>query len=188
MEPENCPICKDGPMGFKFTRDWHINHQNIGNSTRGNGVQIEDLALHYNMTFKDVQEHLLHHELKVETIKVNNVDRTVVSSPDFYLNEFGFIYSTVKDILQRKINNDELEEDSIFVDQITKLTKEMNTTLTKLAEVQGRLKTGGDTETKILKVEGDLNIITDILSGGCLCPNCQEKVMQKLETVTHLLN
>ena len=56
-----------------------------------------------------------------------------------------------------------------------------------MAELQGRLKGPGDAQQKVLKVEGNLNIMYDIISGGVLCPHCEEKVMKKLEKVEHLI-
>jgi len=179
MDKELCPICRSGPIGFKFTRDFH---------TKPN-VTLEDLARHFDMDKEDVIEHINHHEMQIMTKNVNGIDKTVISSPDFYLNEFGFMYGTLKDLLQEVIDQRDADGnvDSILIDQITKLTKEMNNSLTKLGEFQGRLKNAGDSETKILQVEGNLNIITDILSGGCLCDKCQPRVMKKLDSVMHLL-
>ena len=50
-----------------------------------------------------------------------------------------------------------------------------------MAELQGRLKGPGDAQTKVTKIEGDLHVVMGILSGGILCPHCEEKVMGKLE-------
>ena len=66
MEKELCPICRSGPIGFKFTRDFH---------TKPN-VTLEDLARHFDMDKDDVIDHINHHEMQIVTKNVNGIDKT----------------------------------------------------------------------------------------------------------------
>lgn len=177
LHRDECPICQSGAYGMKFTRDFH---------TRPD-VHARDLAVHFNMTEEEVMYHINNHELVISTEYTTTGElRKRVNSPDFYLDELGTLYSAIRDCFEY-INQDK-EYDSIKIDQLTKLNKELRETLVKMAEIQGRLKGPGDAQQKVLKVEGDLNIITDVLSGGILCPHCEEKVMKKLEHVQHLID
>jgi len=57
-----------------------------------------------------------------------------------------------------------------------------------MAELQGRLKGPGDAQTKVLKIENNFNLLMDVISGGVLCSHCQEKVMNKIEKIEHLID
>ena len=177
LHRSECPICKSGAFGIKFTRDFH---------TRPD-VHARDLAVHFNMTEEEVMDHINTHELVVSIQQTPSGDlKKRVSSPDFYLDELGTLYGAIKDCFEH-INQDQDNYDSVKIQQLTTLNKELRETLKVMAELQGRLKGPGDAQNKVLKVEGNLNVITDLLSGGILCPHCEEKVMKKLEKVEHLL-
>ena len=177
LHRSECPICKSGAFGIKFTRDFH---------TRPD-VHARDLAVHFNMTEEEVMDHINTHELVVSIQQTPTGDlRKKVSSPDFYLDELGTLYGAIRDCFEY-INQDQDSYDSVKIQQLTTLNKELRETLKVMAELQGRLKGPGDAQNKVLKVEGNLNVITDLLSGGILCPHCEEKVMKKLEKVEHLL-
>ena len=177
LHRSECPICKSGAFGIKFTRDFH---------TRPD-VHARDLAVHFNMTEEEVMDHINNHELVVSIQQTPSGDlKKRVSSPDFYLDELGTLYGAIRDCFEH-INQDQDNYDSVKIQQLTTLNKELRETLKVMAELQGRLKGPGDAQNKVLKVEGNLNVITDLLSGGILCPHCEEKVMKKLEKVEHLL-
>ena len=55
LHRSECPICKSGAFGIKFTRDFH---------TRPD-VHARDLAVHFNMTEEEVMDHINNHELVV---------------------------------------------------------------------------------------------------------------------------
>ena len=109
-----------------------------------------------------------------------------ISSPDFYLDELSTLYMAMRDCFSY-VTNDRESYDSIKIDQMTKLNDAILKTITKMAELQGRLKGPGDVQQKVVNVEGNLNILMDIIAGGVLCPHCEEKVMRKLDKVEHLL-
>lgn len=139
------------------------------------------------MNVEDVLDHLNSHEIRisVKTDDKTGETRRDLSSPDFLINEILTLYEVMKDAFER-VTADR-EYDSIRIDQMTRLHKELITGITKLAELQGRLKGPGDAETKVLQVQGDLNLIMDAISGGGLCPVCEAKLMKKLEVVQNLL-
>ena len=177
LHRDECPICRSGAIGMKFTRDFH---------TRP-AVHARDLAIHFNMTEEEVMDHINTHELVVSITQTSTGElKKRISSPDFYLDELSTLYMAIKDCFEW-INQDKDSYDSVKIDQMTKLNKELRETITKMAELQGRLKGPGDAQNKVLNVTGNLNIITDILSGGILCPHCEEKVMKKLEKVEKLI-
>jgi len=178
LHRDECPICRAGAFGMKFTRDFH---------TRPD-VHARDLAVHFNMTEEEVMDHINCHELVVSIQPTSTGEmKKKVSSPDFYLDEISTLYTAIKDCFEY-INQDKDSYDSIKIQQLTTLTKDLKESLKLMAELQGRLKGPGDAQNKVLKVEGDLNLVMGILSGGTLCPHCEEKVMKKLEKVEHLLD
>lgn len=177
LHRDECPICRSGAIGMKFTRDFHTRPE----------VHARDLAIHFNMTEEEVMDHINTHELVVSITQTSTGElKKRISSPDFYLDELSTLYMAIKDCFEW-INQDKDSYDSVKIDQMTKLNKELRETITKMAELQGRLKGPGDAQNKVLNVTGNLNIITDILSGGILCPHCEEKVMKKLEKVEKLI-
>jgi len=176
LHRSECPICKSGAFGIKFTRDFH---------TRPD-VHARDLAVHFNMTEEEVMDHINNHELVVSIQQTPNGDlKKRVSSPDFYLDELGTLYGAIRDCFEC-INQDQDNYDSVKIQQLTTLNKELRETLKVMAELQGRLKGPGDAQ-KVTKIEGNLTILYSVIEGGVLCPVCQEKVMKKLEKVEHLL-
>lgn len=177
LHRDECPICRSGAIGMKFTRDFHTRPE----------VHARDLAIHFNMTEEEVMDHINTHELVVSIQQTPTGElRKRISSPDFYLDELSTLYMAIKDCFEW-INQDKDSYDSVKIDQMTKLNKELRETITKMAELQGRLKGPGDAQSKVMKVEGNLNILYDVLGGGVLCPHCQDKVMKKLEKVEHLI-
>lgn len=173
-----CPICRSGAIGMKFTRDFH---------TRPD-VHARDLAIHFNMTEEEVMDHINCHELVIslEENEATGELKKRISSPDFYLDELGTLYMAMRDCFSY-VTNDRESYDSIKIDQMTKLNDAILKTITKMAELQGRLKGPGDVQQKVVNIEGGLNIITDLLSGGILCPHCQAKVEKNLDKMQHLL-
>jgi hypothetical protein len=139
------------------------------------------------MTEEEVMDHINNHELVVSIQQTPSGDlKKRVSSPDFYLDELGTLYGAIRDCFEH-INQDQDNYDSVKIQQLTTLNKELRETLKVMAELQGRLKGPGDAQTKVTKIEGNLNILYGILEGGVLCSHCEEKVMKKLEKVEHLL-
>jgi hypothetical protein len=177
LHRSECPICQAGAFGMKFTRDFH---------TRPD-VHARDLAIHFNMTEEEVMDHINCHELVVSVQPTTTGElKKKISSADFYLDEISTLYMAIKDCFEF-INQDRENYDSVKIQQLTTLTKDLKESLKLMAELQGRLKGPGDAQQKVLKVEGNLNIMYDIISGGVLCPHCEEKVMKKLEKVEHLI-
>lgn len=170
LHRDECPICRSGAIGMKFTRDFHTRPE----------VHARDLAIHFNMTEEEVMDHINTHELVVSIQQTSTGElKKRISSPDFYLDELSTLYMAIKDCFEW-INQDKDSYDSVKIDQMTKLNKELRETITKMAELQGRLKGPGDAQTKVMKVEGDLNVMVDILAGGILCPHCEEVVANRL--------
>ncbi len=177
LHRSECPICQAGAFGMKFTRDFH---------TRPD-VHARDLAIHFNMTEEEVMDHINCHELVVSVQPTTTGElKKKISSADFYLDEISTLYMAIKDCFEF-INQDRENYDSVKIQQLTTLTKDLKESLKLMAELQGRLKGPGDAQTKVTKIEGDLNILVDVLSGGILCPHCEEIVMKRLEKVQHLL-
>ena len=155
LHRSECPVCQAGAFGMKFTRDFH---------TRPD-VHARDLAIHFNMTEEEVMDHINNHELVVSIQQTSTGEmRKRISSPDFYLDELSTLYMAIKDCFEW-INQDKGSYDSVKIDQMTKLNKELRETITKMAELQGRLKGPGDAQTKVTKIEGNLTILYDVLGG-----------------------
>ena len=177
LHRSECPICQAGAFGMKFTRDFH---------TRPD-VHARDLAIHFNMTEEEVMDHINCHELVVSVQPTTTGElKKKISSADFYLDEISTLYMAIKDCFEF-INQDRENYDSVKIQQLTTLTKDLKESLKLMAELQGRLKGPGDAQQKVLQVEGDMTILLDTLSGGILCDHCTEKVMERLKK-TKLLN
>lgn len=180
LHRDECPICLAGSIGMKYTRDFHTNPN----------FHARDLAVVFKMTEEEVMDHINCHELVVSIESDVNGDlRKRISSPDFYLDELGTLYTAMRDCFEW-VNRNRGEDgsyDSIAIDQLTKLNDSVLKTITKMAELQGRLKVPGDAQQKVLKVEGNFNLIMDIISGGGLCPECEKQIMSRLERVEHLI-
>jgi hypothetical protein len=174
LHRDQCPICRSGAIGMKFTRDFHTRPE----------IHARDLAVHFNMTEAEVMDHLNSHELvvSIETNEVTGALRKRVNSPDFYLDELSTLYTAMRDCFSW-VTRDGEEYDVIKIDQMTKLNDAILKTITKMAELQGRLKGPGDANNKTInnKIEGDMTILIDTISGGVLCDRCQEKVDRRLQ-------
>lgn len=175
LTPDECPICQAKSVGAKDTRDFHTRPE----------IHARDLAVKYGISDEQVMDHINNHELIISITE--NTDGSIkknISSPDFYLDELSILYTAIKDCFEWvQQNKDSGGYDMLKIDQLIKITGEGSRLLSKMAEFQGRLKGPGDAQTKILQVEGNLNIITDILSGGILCPKCEKVVMEKLKNI-----
>ena len=169
MIRDECPICKAGAFGMKWTRDYYARDD----------ITANDLAVHFQITTDDVMDHINNHEICVGVTTSNGRDIKQLRSPDLLMDELGVLYGIVRDCVEY-IRQDG-EWDTVKIDQLTKLSKECTNIISKIGEFQGRVKTSNTVETKILQVQGDLSIFTNILSGGVLCPHCQEKVMKRVE-------
>jgi len=171
--PSECPICRAGPVGLKWIRDFH---------TRSD-ITLDDLANYFTMRVEDVQDHITNHEIIVNMGHATTNGRNL-SSPDFYLNEVLSLLEAMRNVFEVKMQQ---EWDASTVKQLKDLHDAMMNDIKTLAELQGRLKGPGDAETKILQVQGDLNMIIESISGGELCPKCEAKMMQRLQTIQHKL-
>ena len=171
LNRSECPICRDGAIGMKFTRDFHNRP----------GVHARDIAAHYGMTEEEVMDHIQCHELVITVQADENGDlKKKISSPDFYLDELGTLYMAVRDCFE-SVNNDHDHIDNIKIDQIIRLSKSVVDIISKMAEIQGRINGPVDIQNHITNIEGDMGIMMDILSGGVLCDECTEKVTERLE-------
>jgi len=163
-----CPICNAGSVGVKWIRDYY----------QGNRIGIEDIANHFGMSIQEVHDHINNHELLV-VHEVDQHNRTrELTSPDFILNELSTLYSAVYDCFQDIRGN---ETDGVKIDQITRLTKELRETIKQITDYQGKTGHKSERETKIINIEGNFNMLIDVISGGTLCPHCQSKVLKKLD-------
>jgi len=171
MIRDECPICKAGAFGTKWTRDYFARDD----------ITANDLAVHFQITTDDVMDHINNHEICVGMTTNNGRDVKQLRSPDLLMDELGILYGIVRDCVEY-IRQDG-EWDTVKIDQLTKLSKECTNIISKIGEFQGRLKPVTNIEQKVLKVEGDLNVFSSIMSGGILCPHCQEKVMKKIESI-----
>lgn len=178
LNPSECPMCQSKAVGMKATRDFHVRTD----------VHARDLAVQFNITEDQVMDHINNHVLVVSVDEgIDGKAKKNISSPDFYLDELSILYTGIKDCYEWINRDNENGYDVIKVDQLVKLSSEILKILSKMAEFQGRLKGPGDIQSKVLQVEGNLNLIFNILSSGILCPCCEEKVMAELGKIEHLL-
>jgi hypothetical protein len=176
MIRDECPICKSGAFGLKWTRDYFARDD----------ITAQDLATHFSITTEDVMDHINNHEICVGVTTTSNGRQVKeLRSPDLLLDELGVLYSIVRDCVEY-IRQDG-EWDTVKIDQLTKLSKECTNIISKIGEFQGRLKPTTTIENKILHVEGNLNTVTSLLSGGILCPTCQKKADRMIEDITPTL-
>ena len=113
LHRDECPICRSGAIGMKFTRDFHTRPE----------VHARDLAIHFNMTEEEVMDHINCHELVVSIQSTSTGElKKRISSPDFYLDELSTLYMAIKDCFEW-INQDKDSYDSVKIDQMTKLNK-----------------------------------------------------------------
>jgi len=130
------------------------------------------------MTIEEVYRHINHHELMViHDVEANRQTREL-SSPDFILNELSTLYSAVYECFQDIRAN---ETDGVKIDQITRLSKELRETIKQITDYQGKTGQKSEREMKIINIEGNFNMLVDVISGGTLCPHCQAKVLEKLD-------
>lgn len=164
-----CPICNSGSIGIKWIRDYY----------QTNKVTISDLCEYFHMTEEEVREHLNSHDIVVVNDDIDG--KRKLSSPDFILNELSTLYTAVYDCFNDIRNN---ETDSIKIDQITRLTKELRETIKQITDYQGKTGYKSESETKIINVEGNFNVLMNMISGGALCPACQRKLLEEMDKVS----
>jgi hypothetical protein len=138
---------------------------------------MADLQEYFHMTESEVKEHLNKHDIVITT-DAKDPDRKQLSSPDFILNELTILYSAVYDCFVDVRNN---ETDSVKIDQLTRLTKELRETIKQITDYQGKTGHRSESETKIINVEGNFNLMMNIVSGGRLCPECQRLILEEME-------
>ena len=158
MLRDECPICKDGALGMKFIRDYFLFQDDPIRK-----ISVEDIARHYALDPQDVYDHINNHDIVITSDCINLVEKKsdktgrVLRSPDILLDELSTLYNIVRNVVDHIQENGEW--DSTSIDQLTKLSKECTNIISKIGEFQGRI--GAKTnETKILQIDGDLNMIT----------------------------
>ena len=148
-----CKMCTDGPVGVKWTRDIML------------GVKsLEQCATHYGMTIFEVQEHVYTHEILRED--ADDID------DQFYLDKLlrmlAYMENWASDLMS------DGESDKASIDSLTKLVKEMRTTITTIAEFKGRLDRT-TTKINVEKIEGKvLSLVNVILED--VCDDCRSKI------------
>lgn len=164
----DCPICNAGAFGVKWVRDFYENR-----------CDIKDLADHFTMSIQEVQDHLNSHDIVVSVnTSPKGVEKRDLSSPDFVINELLTMYTLLHDCVEDIKEN---ETDSIKIDQLAKLNKEIRETLKFITDYQGKTGKTSESETRIINIEGNFNMLVNIIAGGDLCVKCQEKILRHLE-------
>ncbi len=163
-----CPICSAGAFGVKWVKDFYENR-----------CDIKAVADHFSMSINEVQDHLNAHDIVVSVVHTpEGRDIRDLSSPDFIINELLIMY----DLLHNCVNDiKDAETDSIKIDQLVKLSKEIRETIKQITDYQGKTGKKSENETRIINVEGNFNMLVNMISGGVLCNDCQEKILAKMD-------
>lgn len=166
---DECPICRMGALGAKWTRDYHERED----------VTIQDLAMTFQCSEAVALEHANYHYFKVSKKAKNGLTSIEIQSPDFFVNELGYMYTSLKDLHARIV--EEEGQDSVKVDKMVKLTNSMGTLMKSLGEFSGRLQLSGDSTSKSNKFKQDLDAVIRMISGGHLCNECEKYLFDELE-------
>lgn len=155
LEKCQCKMCSDGPVGVKWTRDIML------------GVKsLEQCALHYEITISEVQEHVYTHEILRED--VDDID------DQFYLDKLLRMLAYMENWATELMGDGEADKSNI--DSLTKLVKEMRTTITTIAEFKGRLDRS-TTKINIEKVEGKVLTLVNVILED-VCDDCRSKITE----------
>lgn len=161
LSTKTCPLCAAGQYGAHWTRDLFS-----GKHTP------EEAALRFHMTVAEVNEHLYSHQL----VKIDNTTNELVSE-DIYLSKLSYMLNKLVAWMEFIIDQGDINRGT--VDSITKLTKEARSTISMMAEFQGRV----NNESNQLRIDNMevtvLNLTNVILQEAC--PICRAKVIEILD-------
>jgi hypothetical protein len=104
----------------------------------------------------------------------------LIESDDIYVKQMIKLLKGMQEWVDYLLKEDEVNKGT--VDSLTKLVREIRTTLNTIAEFQGRTD-GNRTKTKVESLEVTMFTLTNMLIKEA-CPLCREKVIHVLETQT----
>ena len=143
-------------------------------------VRPMDAALHFNMTISDVNEHMINHDITVAVVERKKFSEKI-QDPNYLLDKVEMVLNRLETTLDNGIDlEDDLDAGTIKLTAL--LTKEIRETLKLVFELQGKFKHGDIYHQQFIKIEGNYNLLISAITGGMLCEECQEKMLNKLET------
>lgn len=162
--PNSCAICSAGPFGAQWTRDLLM-----GTKTP------EEAAKRFKMPVAQVMVHVTEHQIVTQNKETGDIE-----SDDIYVSRMVKLLKNMQEWVDYLMKADEINKGT--VDSLTKLVREIRTTLVTVAEFQGRTD-GNRTKTKVESLEITMFNLTNMLIKEA-CPICRAKVIEVLETQT----
>lgn len=158
-----CKICDSGEIGVEWTRD-------VMRGVRS----VEEMGLKFGVSVDGVNEHLYTHEI----VSPARLDSTVIGD-EFYLDKLMRMLRQLESCSTTVMMEDKL--DKTMIDSMTKLTKEIRSTITTIAEFQGRLDRS-TTTINIQTVESKILKLTNVMVQE-MCPECRIKLIPVIENL-----
>jgi hypothetical protein len=162
--PNECAICKAGPFGAQWTRELLMGTKSP-----------EEAAKRFSMPVAQVMIHITEHQIVKQNEETGDIE-----SDDIYVSRMVKLLKNMQDWVDYLMKEGEVNKGT--VDSLTKLVREIRTTLVTVADFQGRTD-GNKTKTKVESLEVTMFNLTNLLIKEA-CPVCQAKVIELLETQT----
>lgn len=158
---EQCPLCRlDSESSSEIRRRVILGK-----------LDPEVVAAKYDMTARDVMEHVYHH------IDDQNMVEEVGGTLESYYFELKTMFSRMNNWFKMVMVEDLPDGDAVR--QATALSKEMRETLKLLAEIEGIIGSRAKTENEE-ELRHSIESLKNILF-TCLCPACQARVIEEME-------
>lgn len=158
---EQCPLCRlDSTTSSEIRRKVILGK-----------LDPDVVAAKYDMTAKEVMEHVYHH------IDEQNMIDEVGGTLESYYFELKTMFSRMNNWFKMVMVEDMPDGDAVR--QATALSKEMRETLKLLAEIEGIIGSRAKTQNEE-ELRDEIESLKNILF-TCLCPECQAKVIAEME-------
>ena len=159
-----CRICDAGEIGTTWTREVMLGSKSM-----------EEMAVRFECDIDEVELHVNTHELIIRP----KPDSDNVMSDEFYMDKLLRILRQLESFTSEMMIQEGFDKG--MVDSLTKLTKEVRTTVITIAEFQGRMDRA-TTIVNVQNVENKILKLTNVLVGE-VCEECMEKIIPLIEAV-----
>lgn len=157
-----CKICDAGEIGTTWTREVMLGAKSM-----------EAMAARFECEIDEVELHVYTHDLIIPPKR----DSDNIMSDEFYMDKLLRVLRQLESFTSEMMIQEGF--DKSMVDSLTKLTKEIRTTVVTIAEFQGRMDRA-TTIVNVQNVENKILKLTNVIVGE-VCDECMAKIIPLIE-------